>query len=332
MISHASAAKQDLNTHPLGELTALDTADGSLSLHSSHFSEAFHSSAGALAEAQAKFVAPAQLQRFQTGTSLRVLDVCVGLGYNSAALMDALRRQSAPQLQWWGLELDPRPLRLALATQAFTSLWSATVVQRLEALRDRGQWSEQDSTNGRTSGGHMLWGDARRQVAQLPQGLELDLILMDAFSPSRCPELWSEEFLGALAQRLAPGGRLLTYSRAAAIRGSLQRAGLELRSLLPAPGQRQEWSSGTLAHRPMAGQPLAAVGPGWRGLSAMETEHLHTRAAIPYRDPDGRASADTIVQRRRDEQQHCAFESTSRWQRRWTLGCHPPGDPTTGSR
>ena len=60
MTSHGSAAEFEPAAHPLGELTALDTADGSLSLHSSHFSEAFHSSAGALAEAKAKFVAPAQ--------------------------------------------------------------------------------------------------------------------------------------------------------------------------------------------------------------------------------------------------------------------------------
>ena len=90
MTSHASAAEFEPAGHPLGTLTALDTADGSLSLHSELFSEAFHSSAGALAEAKAKFVAPAQLERFAGIGIVRVLDVCVGLGYNSAALMEAL--------------------------------------------------------------------------------------------------------------------------------------------------------------------------------------------------------------------------------------------------
>ena len=47
--------------HPLGELRALRTDDGSLSLHSAHFDEAFHSSAGALAEAKAKFVSTEML-------------------------------------------------------------------------------------------------------------------------------------------------------------------------------------------------------------------------------------------------------------------------------
>ena len=69
-------------THPLGELRALETDDGSLSLHSAHFGEAFHSSSGALAEAIAKFVRPAELDRFSQADELKVLDVCFGLGYN----------------------------------------------------------------------------------------------------------------------------------------------------------------------------------------------------------------------------------------------------------
>lgn len=301
-------AGAEASGHPLGSLTPLDTADGSLSLHSSHFQEAFHSSAGALAEARAKFAQPAELQRFGPKSTLRVLDVCVGLGYNSAALMTELDQ---PRLAWWGLELDRRPLELALTQPSFRRLWPEPVLQRLEALQHQGAWQDSGSR------GRLLWGDARLTLMQLPAQCRFDLILHDAFSPSRCPELWSEEFLSALAQRLAPGGRLLTYSRAAAVRASLRRARLTLRSLLPAPGQRQEWSSGTLAQRPNPVEPLPEHGPGWQPLSAMEEEHLHTRAAIPYRDPHHQDAATAIRQRRGEEQQCCALESTSAWQRRW---------------
>ena len=298
-------------SHPLGELSALQTADGSLSLHSGRFDEAFHSSVGALAEAEAKFVRPAQLERFCRAGSLRVLDVCVGLGYNSAALLNALPKQNAPTLQWWGLELDPRPLSLALTHDSFRALWSHEVLMRLEQLDGNSSWTD------RHSEGTILWGDARSTVQDLPEHWQADLILMDAFSPGRCPELWSEEFLGALAHRLASGGRLLTYSRSAAIRGSLRRAGLELRSLQPAPGQRLEWSSGTLAAKPGGPEPLAKTGPGWNPLCTMEEEHLYTRAAVPYRDPDGHDDAQQIRIRREQEQQTCKSESTSAWQRRW---------------
>ena len=94
-------------THPLGQLRALQTADGSLSLHSDHFDEAFHSSAGALEETETKFVRPSELGRFSQTNELKLLDVCFGLGYNSAAVMAALPSTSPPWVQWWGLEVDP---------------------------------------------------------------------------------------------------------------------------------------------------------------------------------------------------------------------------------
>ena len=292
----------------LGKLSAYPTADGSFSLHSDHFGEAFHNSAGALNEAKAKFVEPAELKRFNNGRPLRILDVCVGLGYNSAAIFNALQAHPK-ELVWWGLELDQRPLQLALDQKRFCDLWSQPVHQRLINIRDHGGWQENNSR------GIQLWGDARATLQEIPKPVRFDLVLLDAFSPQRCPELWSEEFLGALARRLEPQGRLLTYSRSAAVRASLKRAGLRLFSLLPAPGERAGWSSGTLATPPNTACPQD--GPGWRPLSAMEWEHLQTRAAVPFRDPHGNATADAILQRRREEQQHCGYEPTNAWQRRW---------------
>ena len=297
--------------HPLGELRALRTDDGSLSLHSAHFDEAFHSSAGALAEAEAKFVRPAELERFSQADELMVLDVCFGLGYNSAALMSALPENRPPRMLWWGLELDQRPLTKALKHRPFRDLWPPAVLNRLEQLQRTASW--RDSAGQ----GTMAWGDARLNLQALPSSCRPDLVLLDAFSPSRCPQLWTEEFLSGLADRLRPGGRLLTYSRAAAVRSSLRRAGLELRSLLPAPRQRIEWSSGTLAAKQSGKGRLAAEGPGWTSLSSMEEEHLQTRASVPYRDPEGDEDADRIRLRRELEQESCDLESTSAWQRRW---------------
>ena len=292
----------------LGVLSAYPTADGSFSLHSDHFGEAFHNSAGALNEAQAKFVEPAELERFTNGQPLRILDVCVGLGYNSAAIFNALPA-APPALIWWGLELDQRPLQLALDQQGFRELWTQPVLQRLINIRDGSGWQEPNSQ------GTQLWGDARQRIQDIPGDQTFDLILQDAFSPQRCPELWSEEFLGSLANRLAPRGRLLTYSRSAAVRASLKRAGLTLFSLRPAPGERVGWSSGTMATPQGSGCP--DQGPGWRPFSPMEWEHLNTRAAVPFRDPNSTATSEEILKQRREEQSQCTLEPTNAWQRRW---------------
>jgi tRNA U34 5-methylaminomethyl-2-thiouridine-forming methyltransferase MnmC len=61
----------------------------------------------------------------------------------------------------------------------------------------------------------MLWGDARQTLPQLLEQRrgQVDLIWHDAFSPQRCPQLWTVEFLGSLAELLADGGRWISFSR-----------------------------------------------------------------------------------------------------------------------
>ena len=296
-----------------GVLSARITSDGSFSLFSCDFQEGFHSSAGALEEANSKFVAPAQLDRFTKNKHLRVLDVCFGLGYNTAALAMALPLNDGPSLECWALELDDRPLKLALADSGFKSLWPEHVLAALIAISSAGHW--QDSLLRHSF--QMLWGDARKQLHALPFELTFDLILLDAFSPGKCPQLWSEQFLHHLADRLHPGGRLLTYCRAASIRNSFLHAGLELRSLLPKPGQGSDWSSGTMACRRDQNEALPEIAPGWSALSTMEQEHLETQAGVPYRDPSGTDDSALILRRRQQEQVISNRPSTSAWQRKW---------------
>lgn len=53
-----------------------------------------------------------------------------------------------------------------------------------------------------------------------------DLIYYDAFSPSRQPELWSEEIFRNLSNFISPGGILVSYSSSGHVRRALQNAGL----------------------------------------------------------------------------------------------------------
>ena len=151
----------------------------------------------------------------------------------------------------------------------------------------------------------------------MPKNKNFELILHDAFSPNNCPQLWSEEFLKCLSLKLIPGGRLITYCRAAAIRGSLRRSGLNLHSLAPNPADERSWSNGTLAILSETGQSKGTKSTHWKPLSTMEEDHLLTRAAIPYRDPSGNDTREQILYRRKKEQQMCQLESTSTWQKRW---------------
>ncbi|MCP9785799.1 MnmC family methyltransferase [Cyanobium sp. N5-Cardenillas] len=272
---------------PGPELLPRRGRDGSFSLYSVACDEGFHSAAGALREANEKFVVPAALERFVPGRELVVAEVAVGTGTNTAALLDAATTAGLG-LDWWGLELDHRPLALALADAGFRAQWSAAVIGRLEGLSD----------------GPRLWlGDARRRLPELLETLagRCDLVLLDAFSPTRCPELWSREFLGQLVRLLRPEGRLLTYSSAAAVRRCLLELGLEVRAIRPPADEPERWSAGTAA----SFTPLAPH-PALRPLEPFEREHLASRAGIAYRDPSGSATAAEILERRRREQERSA--------------------------
>ena len=290
-------------------LTPRSGADGSFSLWSGAFGEGFHSAAGALSEAQQKFVRPSQLERWRPGQELVVVEVAVGTGTNTAALLQAAAGLGLP-LQWWGLEQDRQPLALALASEAFRSQWSEATLSRLAAL-------------GRSE--RLLWGDARQAVSRLPAALQAgcDLVWLDAFSPRRCPQLWSLEFLAQLAALLKPEGRLITYSSAAAVRAALMAAGLQLASI--AASASEQWSSGTVAAPTALGDSFPL-----RCLTAMEADHLFCSAAEPYRDPTGQASATTLLAERQLRQSQSNAISGSAWRRRWGVAsgfCQQRGLP-----
>ncbi len=70
-------------------------------------------------------------------------------------------------------------------------------------------------------------GDARKTITKLPDK-EFDIIFLDPFSPKKCPELWTEEFLKNIYQKTAQGGILTTYSCAKEVRENLTKAGFNV--------------------------------------------------------------------------------------------------------
>ena len=310
-------------------LVVCEGADGSFSLWSEAFGEGFHSGRGALREARETFLAPSQLERFGAGDRLVVVEVAVGTGSNLALLLEACAERGIV-LEWWGLELDQEPLALALAAAEFRRPWQPGTVQVLHEVLKRGSWRSKQSS------GRMLWGDARQTLEELGRERrgQVDLVWHDAFSPRRCPQLWTVEVLGAAAALLAPEGRWISYSSAAAVRETLRLLGLNLAALeiqggSPSPGKA--WSGGTLASPAPLGSALlgfaplgsAPLGPSrlWRELSAMERDHLASAAGEPYRDPTGTADAGAIFTSRLEVQAAAlasgARTSSSAWRRRW---------------
>jgi tRNA U34 5-methylaminomethyl-2-thiouridine-forming methyltransferase MnmC len=297
----------------LDNFTPKLTADGSLTFFSHEFNELFHSHYGARQESFLKFAVATQLSLKANQPTLRLLDVCYGLGYNTAAALQTIWAVNPNcYVEVIGLELNPAVPQAALAHHLFDT-WGYQYTQILTQLAFEHQVL-QDRLNA-----SLLIGDARNSIRFVNQsGFQADAIFLDPFSPPHCPQLWTVEFIQQLSLCLGLQGLLATYSCAASVRTALLAAGLEIASTPPV-GRK---SPGTVAaHRRIeeVGETPTIITPSSPSspLSQAEREHLFTRAAIPYRDPQLRDTADIILKRRQQEQQASSFEPTSAWRKRW---------------
>jgi tRNA U34 5-methylaminomethyl-2-thiouridine-forming methyltransferase MnmC len=276
------------------------TEDGSYTFFSPEFQEPFHSSFGAKQEAEVRYIEPCKIKELATQQStVRILDICYGLGYNSAAALEAIWSVNPQcQVELIALEIVADVPRQAIEYNLLAQ-WQLPIPSLLAELSSKFQVC-QDLLSAK-----LILNDARQAIQSLvAQNWQADAIFLDPFSPPKCPQLWTVEFISLLSKCLTPQGRLATYSSSAAVRSALLSAGLKIGSITGA-GRK---SPGTVAAFEYKNLPT---------LSRMEQEHLQTKAAIPYRDRSFQDQAEQIIIRRQQEQQQSTQESTSQWRKRW---------------
>ena len=294
----------------MSELKEVLTKDGSITLRSHIFQENFHSLEGALKETEIKFINPSDLKRFNN-RSLNVLDICFGLGYNSASLFNSLIRQNS-FINWYALEIDKKPLKYSLGNKSFQKLWHPKVLKIFKELSKNSKYKDQSFVCD------ILWGDAREKIKNIPANIKFDLIYLDGFSPQKCPQVWSVEFLSKVTQKLNPQGYLITYSCSAAIRRTLKDFGLNIFNIKPNLVSKNLWSNGTIAVK-IIDKKAIQNNLYFKNLSSMEEEHLLTKASIPYRDPTLSSNKKDIIQKRVQEQLLSNLETSKKWRDKWGM-------------
>lgn len=272
----------------MDKLSLFPTEDGSVTFWSETFQETFHSSHGAKHEAEAKFVIPSKIsEKAQTQANLNILDVCYGLGYNSAAaiacIYDLKQSSQTPIANFHiiALENNLEVPQKAIAT-GLVNIWQPAIAQILKTAAEKQIVETKDLFL------NLLIGDARQTMSQVPKKWA-DAIFLDPFSPPHCPQLWTVEFIQLLANSLKPNGYLVTYSSSSAVRAAMLKAGLQIGAIAPI-GRK---SPSTIAA--FAPTPLPPI-------SDIEAAFLKTRAAIPYRDRTLQSTASEIIERRKSEQ------------------------------
>jgi tRNA U34 5-methylaminomethyl-2-thiouridine-forming methyltransferase MnmC len=197
--------------------------NGSPVFFSEKYGEYYKSTTGAEEEAIKKFVEPAMVAEKAKSGKISILDVCFGLGHNSAAAIDvAFNSNPNCEITIFGLEYDLGILseiqEISLNFKSYGLIKELINRKDLQITKKYGQGLVDMK---------ILVGDAMDTIRAVK--LKFDVIFLDPFSPKKCPELWTEEFFNDIKALAKPGAILTTYSCARSVRDNLKKAGFEVK-------------------------------------------------------------------------------------------------------
>lgn len=278
------------------------TEDGSYTLTSDNrenqTSETLHSKYGALTESYEKFVKPSNLINISKNKStIRILDVCSGIGYNVAALINYLKDEDV-QIEIDMVESSVETLASALFIPESSKAYTCVKKEIENYLIDKGylQYNKVLSNIPSNININIHVCDARYFVKFEAKG-EYDSIFLDPYSPSKSPELYTVDFFNYLKSFLTDEGLILTYSAASAVRSAFVRADLHL-----GEGPSFHRSGGTIASKYAENieVPLSINDEKVIALSDV---------GVPYIDPDLTDDFETIINRRENTRNKIRFVS-----------------------
>jgi tRNA U34 5-methylaminomethyl-2-thiouridine-forming methyltransferase MnmC len=196
------------------------TQDSSITFYNEEYGETYHSVTGAVEEAYKKFAEPA-LEAVKGKSEIRILDVCFGLGYNSAAALDRiLQHNLRAEISIVGLEKDKRILEKIKDLQP--GIMSYHVIK--DTIENNYSYDREGVKI------EVKIGDALKTIKAVKKTkIKFDIIFLDPFSPKKNPELWTESFLKELRRLIKPDGILTTYSCAGQVRRNLKAAGFTVK-------------------------------------------------------------------------------------------------------
>lgn len=240
------------------------TADGSHTLVSADGQLTFHSRHGAITESRHVFI--------QTGLEfwlameqncskpLRVLEIGLGTGLNASLVLetwrdrllalreegDAVRGTGSWEWSYTAMEINPLdPILLGelnYGTHIIHGAWEEWLAGYRAVYGSLGVeghgMDEGNLIRFESSSSHIVMKILPKEWMQAVEG-SYEVIFYDAFGPSVQPELWGEQAVALLAERLAKGGVVVTYGAQGAFRRHLLHAGLLVERLPGPPGKRE---------------------------------------------------------------------------------------------
>lgn len=208
------------------------TGDGSKTIHMPDWNENYHSSHGALQEANHVFLRNG-LDAFRDQEVIQVLEVGFGTGLNAALTLQETERNPF-SVVYHGLEAFPVSAEELSALEYHTLLDNAEM-QELYKQMHVVEWNVLQAITP----GFSLLKIHRKLEDMMWEPEQFDLIYFDAFGPRTQAEMWQLSNFQRLFTALKPGGALVTYCAQGQVKRNLKAAGFTIEPLPGPPGKRE---------------------------------------------------------------------------------------------
>ena len=277
---------------------------------SAAYGDVYHSSEGALAQAQHVFLAGNGLPgRWAGRERFVVLETGFGLGLNFLATWRAWRDSPERCQRLHFVSVEKHPFAQYDLTLAYQRLLPPDMADMAQKLVERWPLPVRGLHRIEFDSGRVILtlglGDADALLPQLT--LRANAIYLDGFSPAKNPELWSPQTCKQLARLAAADATLATWSVASGVRDALAGAGFVCEKSAGFGPKRHMLigrlhpgaQSAALRHRPERVPPrrVAVIGAGMAGcgvaerLAARGAEVLLIeRHAAPAQEASGNAA------------------------------------------
>lgn len=207
------------------------TNDGSSSLISNKFGEAYHSRYGALEESNHVFIDAGLNHLIESGKqTINLLEIGFGTGLN-AILTRLIAQQSNLVLSYTGLEAYP----ISIEEAKLLNYPSLLNIDEQEFIQlHTCDWDIKNALSD-----NFFLTKLQVEFEHFEDETDYDLVYFDAFAPSVQSHLWEYPFLKKIYDKCNPGGVLVTYCAKGSFKRALKECGFSLESL-PGPAKKRE--------------------------------------------------------------------------------------------
>ncbi|QIL76242.1 tRNA (5-methylaminomethyl-2-thiouridine)(34)-methyltransferase MnmD [Hymenobacter sp. HDW8] len=224
-------SNEELRAEPKVEVRV--TQDGSSTLYVPALNEHYHSTHGAVQEAQHVYLGAGLEPALASGGQIQVLEIGFGTGLN--ALLTLQRGLSAPQLIHYDtLEKYPLPPHVVAALGVERYILNPEL-QEFHYQLHAAPWNEAVPITSRFT---LRKLHTALQDFALPAA-HYNAVYFDAFAPEKQPDMWTDAVFDQLFAATAPGGILTSYCAKGSFRRSLKAAGWVVEKIPGPPGKRE---------------------------------------------------------------------------------------------